>query len=342
MLRDEEHQKEIERRKGAGNLSIPSPKDGEKILGFFGTEHRLYLYSQHGIYQVFTSDDVDPDVKEKDVPWVVNRYLNFGTHEKLFAYILGITQNICGTIIGDRDKQNDLRNRMLSCLVCANEISYAKQIYENNLKRHRKSLEGLNLNDLRDGTGLKIPTLETFEISFALFFSAIKRYLASLFSVCEWACDLQIGKGAKLDLLLNRISKKKSILEKVGNLDHLRRHENFVLMVNRLRNSYEHPTASNYVELRNTSFSPPNYLMEPAFKLVVNEQLDKAEWLEFSTNQALMYDILCSLTRDILIVIAHASANERFVYEAKPIPEPRRNKDCEIDCEFHLIGFRAP
>ena len=267
MLKEEQKEKEIERRKGPGNLSIPSPKDNETLNSLFGTNHRLYITSQFGIYQVLTSDDIDPEVTSENVPWVVNRYINFGTSEKLFGILLGTVRNVTNSVIVDQEIQKELRTRLLPCLVSANEICYAKSIYSLEIENHRKIIEESNLQDLKSGNGLKIPSVESFEVSFGIFFSGIKRYLNSLFSVFEWACGLPEGKGSKLDKLLNRISDKKKLQEQFGDLEFLRRHEEFVLSVNRLRDFYEHPTASNYVELRNVSFVPPNLLAEPSFVL---------------------------------------------------------------------------
>ena len=334
MLNESEKTKEIERRKSAGHLKLPFPKEDEVIRGFFSTEHRLYLCSQYGIYQAITSDDIDPDVTQANVPWVINRYLSYGTRRKLFAFIIGLESDISKVVISNQDVNKTIRDKLLPTLVAAGQIEYAKDVYKNEIEQHSEFLDGLMLKDIKEGSGLQIPTIDNFEVCFNLFFLSIKRYLIGLFTVCEWACGLPEGKGAKLDRLINRIESNK-ISKKMGDLSILNRHVDFVRFCNEVRNAYEHPSASTYVELRNVSFVPPNGLSKPEFRLIKNENSKEAQWMDFELQMTHFYDVLCSLTRDVFIVNAWARGDTRFTnWRVLPIKNTNINVDMPVDCKF--------
>lgn len=344
MLTDEKREVEINRRKKGGNLSSPSSREGETARQFFTAENRMYIVSEYGIYQAFTSDDIDPDVTKENVPWVINRYLSYGSREKLFAFLLGMERNISGVILANQSKQIELRGKIIPCLVTANEIAYSRKIFNDERASYLLKVKDLKTSDLKDGSGLQIPNIEIFEISFSLFFVSLKRYLNDLFSICEWACGFDVGKGAKLDRLINRIKANKTLLKKAGNLELLERHVESVRQLNEIRNAFEHPTASTYIELKNVTFEAPASLSEPAFRLIKNENINSSLWYQYAGNLNRTYDLMCSITRDIFIVVGRLVSEGLVDWEVVQIPSEEIDDNMPIDCKIHafLPFFRPP
>jgi len=338
MLTQEQKEAEVKRRRSAGSASFPFHHADEKPVALFGISGSMYAVSQYAIYRIKTSDEIDPDVTQRDVPWSVGQYLSIGTLNPLIHGSFGVLKELDRSgLIGKPDKEIILEY-LLEFAVSAAELSYAKRIYEDEFEQFKKNWEEGSGKPKLDGSAVQLPRFESYEISYSIFFSSAKRAIGKLLAILEWACGLEVTYRTHLDKLLIKLRSEKHLRDIHHVLGRLDGFVSGIEILNELRNTFEHPSPSANVQLMNVSMTPDGNVTLPTWTLV-HDKIEMPENQDYGTHIRAITDMISRLAEHVIFISASAKDESRFAWEARLKGPEEIDKDFPCRWAVEFVGF---
>jgi len=298
LLSNEEREQEKARRARAGSAQIPKSHPDETIVAMESFFDTLFLFSQHNIFRVRMADDVDPDVTEANVPWVVNAYLSIGTTHELIAASFGTLKEFTRVGFVRAAHKEKMLSLLMEFAVCAAEMEFARHTYQTEVK---VMMDDEHAGYSIAGSAAQIPRISSFEVCFSIFFSSAKRAVGKLMAILEWAAGFPIKNGTHIDKFCNRLKaskKHKKFHELVSRIEPF---TNGVALLNELRNAFEHPTSQRNVLLQNIALTPKGQLMMPTFTLNHDQNI-LPPGVDFGTHVEAVVSMISKLAETVMLV----------------------------------------
>ncbi|HEV7691944.1 MAG TPA: hypothetical protein VGO52_14005 [Hyphomonadaceae bacterium] len=327
MLTEDERKREIERRKGAGDLSIPSADDGSgKIQYFANTEHEMRLVASNGIYRVLLSDDIDPDVTAKNVPWVVQKESSEGATHPAIARTLGQFDAL----------NRDVWLKGVNDLVVRHALTVAKTICmcDSLLEQLHTAIEkGAGQVVAAGRSAVSVQPFDQYDSTCRSFFGFAKVAITS-------CTHLLIDAFGIPDVYPGNWKKAVDALGKLPGCSdasaRLLEREPFCKSVTDTRNAIEHPTAVLWFETRNFTLMPDGKVMVPTFR---RHEGGKAVtgYMDYPRNAENIVERLIDLAEHTIIEIALSKTEAPWPIVIEKMADDKVDPESPARYRGHII-----
>lgn len=329
LLSENEKERELKRRNGAGSAELPSNSGTVKKLIPIGD--RLLAVGESSTYLVLPPEQVDPEVTYANVPWVMAEEFRFGASSPVIARTLVQFQHFLSRVAHDKGCTTRIALSLEQSVRYLCDCQSVIDAYAAELEAVKSAVQsGLS----KGGSAIHLPKVRNYEYSARNFFYAAKLAFGNAMKMFSQIPEYGSKAQGTVDRIVSVLERDKSMPSDYTEM--IRSFAQSAWLIAEIRNAIEHPKENYYVTFQNVKYLPNSTLMAPVWTLKHPKTSEFSEWNDFLAHGNAIIENIIKFIEYSVICLLRKCAHDASTLQIIEISDYQKN-DPQIRFTCNLI-----